>query len=268
MFRFAVFFTFFISFYAFSQQKILGSVVSEDGVSINGAWIINMKTQEKTTTNSSGEFSINASAGDEIRAVRGGYDRKSIIVSQGNSVLNFVLTRSVQNIEQVELQKLSGNLSKDSQKMNKDDPFEENRKALEVPEPVGKPREEPSKLGRDVLLPIATGNLNIQGMYNVLSGKSRKLRSLYKYEDLQEKINWIKERSETSYFVEMGIPEAKIDEFLMYSILSSNKIEMGIKEKNINRVLFDLDGCATDYLKMNEVSEQKNKDSLNNLTNH
>ena len=48
--------------------------------------------------------------------------------------------------------------------------------------------------------------VNVQAIYDVLSGKSKRLRRLYKYEDLQEGFAWIRNNIDPEYFTEAGIP--------------------------------------------------------------
>ncbi len=46
--------------------------------------------------------------------------------------------------------------------------------------------------------------VNVQAIYDVFSGKSRRLRRLYKYEDLQEGLAWIQNNIDLEYFAEAG----------------------------------------------------------------
>ncbi|MFP3802729.1 hypothetical protein, partial [Paraburkholderia sp. SIMBA_027] len=86
------------------------------------------------------------------------------------------------------------------------------------PQPVGKMREKPAEI-KEVLLPMLLGNLNVQGVYDLISGKARKQKIIYKYEDLQEDIAWIRNRVEDDYFVKTGIPKDKISDFIEFSFI-------------------------------------------------
>lgn len=90
--------------------------------------------------------------------------------------------------------------------------------AVGLPQPVGKMRETPADI-KQVLLPILLGNLNIQGLYDVVSGDARRMKRQYKYDDLQEDIAWIRERVEDDYFIKEGIPKERISEFIEFSFL-------------------------------------------------
>ena len=74
------------------------------------------------------------------------------------------------------------------------------------------------------------------------------MRSLYRYEDLQDNITWIRERMGDDYFIEMGIPSEKIAEFLQFSIGVKPDITRYIKARNLSKVLFILEGTLPQYL--------------------
>lgn len=124
-------------------------------------------------------------------------------------------------------------------------------KAVGVPRPPEKPREKPADAKRDILLPLLSLSpaLNIQAIYDVISGKARKQKSWYKYDDLQNNINWIRERVDDDYFTKMGIPQEKISDFLQFSIGTKLEVNQGVKAKNLSKVLFGLEETFPLYLK-------------------
>ena len=91
--------------------------------------------------------------------------------------------------------------------------------------------------------------LNIQAVYDLVSGKSRRLKSLYKYEDLQERIIWIKERIDPDYFISQGVEKEKINEFLQFSLMINPNIGRYISAKNISAVELELDKAMELYKK-------------------
>lgn len=238
----------------FSQQ-VSGVVTDENQNSLPGVLVINMATDHKVTTNLNGEFSINASPTNELRFVRKGFERssKSIVERDFSVSVNVTLMRVAQEIEAVEVSplKLTGDLNKDSRNLTKIDRAAQVEKAIGVPRPPEKPREKPADAKRDILLPLLSLSpaLNIQAIYDVISGKARKQRSWYKYDDLQNNINWIRERVDDDYFTKVGIPQEKISDFLQFSIGTKLEVNQGVKAKNLSKVLFGLEETFPLYLK-------------------
>ncbi|MCG2792486.1 MAG: hypothetical protein L6262_02920 [Weeksellaceae bacterium] len=82
--------------------------------------------------------------------------------------------------------------------------------------------------------------VNIQAIYDVLSGKSRRLKRLYKYEDLQEGLAWIRNNIDSQYFEEAGIAPEKLNDFLTFS-LRDEKVLMDMQAKNVGSITWALD---------------------------
>ena len=101
----------------FSQTKVvIGTVLSDNEVALAGTLVINLRTEQKTGTNQEGFFLIEAWEGDELRYVRGGFERKEIVVTSDmlKSPLRLSLKPMEQLIPEVEIGfKPSGNLRKD-----------------------------------------------------------------------------------------------------------------------------------------------------------
>lgn len=115
-----------------AQTIIQGIVQSEDGVPLNKVLVINMKTEEKSTTNPNGFFSISANEGDEIRWVRIGFERERIIVSEKHfNTSNIISLKPIyQQIEEVKILPFTGNLTKDSKILNESKPIAERKQEL------------------------------------------------------------------------------------------------------------------------------------------
>lgn len=99
------------------SQKVSGIVMDEEGNPLAATLVINVTTGERTSSNTKGEFSINASPNNELRLVRKSYERKSKIVVELDFVVTFKVTlvKLAQEIEEVEIkQKLSGDLKTDN----------------------------------------------------------------------------------------------------------------------------------------------------------
>lgn len=247
---FAVFF-FCIATYLFCQKKISGTTMSENNMVLAAVLVVNMSTDKKVYSNSSGEFSIEASENDEIRFVKKGYERVSKKVYSTEVPINAVLVRIPEEIEEVEIVSATGS------KIDKKDQLQ---KAIGLPKSKtgDKPREVPAELNR-VLLGAAFGSINVQHVYDLISGKSRRQKRWYKYEDIQLDITWIRKRIDDEYFVTNEIPVERILEFLEFSFIVKPEIRSYIKAKNINRVMFNLDEVIPVYverLKENNKSKE------------
>lgn len=234
-----------------SQQIVVGNTVSEDGFRIPNVQVINISNGQKTMSDSQGEFRIVAKVGDELRYVKENYERsaKKLAESDFLNSINIILIKIPTKIEEVEIVKLSGDLSKDSKRLTRIDKIANVKKSIGLPEAPEKLREKPADLANDILLPLLGASLNIQAVYDLVSGKSRRLKSLYKYEDLQERIIWIKERINPDYFISQGIEKEKINEFLQFSLMINPNIGSYISAKNISAVELELDKAVEVYKK-------------------
>lgn len=234
-----------------AQQIVAGNTVSEDGFRIPNVQVINISNGQKTMSDSQGEFRIVAKVGDELRYVKENYERsaKKLAESDFLNSINIILIKIPTKIEEVEIVKLSGDLSKDSKRLTRIDKIANVKKSIGLPEAPEKLREKPADLANDILLPLLGASLNIQAVYDLVSGKSRRLKSLYKYEDLQERIIWIKERINPDYFISQGIEKEKINEFLQFSLMINPNIGSYISAKNISAVELELDKAVEVYKK-------------------
>lgn len=253
-------FFFFMTLHFFSQQKISGKTLSENDMIVTSVLVVNISNDKKVYSNSLGEFSIEGTEKDEIRFIKNGYERASRKVSDVESSMNVVLVRIPEEIEEVEIISTTGDLSKDSKRLTKIDKKDQLQKAIGLPKPPEKPREVPAEV-KKVLLAAAFGNVDVQAVFDLISGKSRRQKRWYKYEDVQLDIVWIRKRIDDEYFVKDGIPAERISEFLEFSFLMKPEIRSYVKAKNINRVMFNLDSVLPIYVdrlkKSNNTVEQK-----------
>ncbi|AZA85097.1 hypothetical protein C1637_24800 [Chryseobacterium lactis] len=240
-----IFFIFFIFLCSnlFSQQTVTGRIVDDSGESLSAVIIINMATDKKTYSNSQGMFSIEASPNDELRFVKEDFRRVSrrVLMDGVNSQLLITLFQIPKEIEEVKIVKrLTGDLDQDSRIVAKTDKGEQVRNAVGLPQPVGKMREKPAEV-KSVLLPILLGNLNVQGMYDLISGKAKRQKRQYRYDDLQEHIAWVRSRVEDEYFIKAGIPADRISEFIQFSFAVKPQVRTYVKAKNLSGVLLRLE---------------------------
>ena len=64
------------------SQNVSGVVTNEDDNPIPAVLVINIITNQKTTTNLKGEFTIDASVNNELRFVRKGFERNAKVILQ------------------------------------------------------------------------------------------------------------------------------------------------------------------------------------------
>lgn len=236
---------FFLFLYqSFTAQNIIkGRIQSEDNVPLNGVLVMNMTSSERVVSDNEGNFSIPANIGEELRFIRKGHERASVVV-QVEHFQDFPLVKLksiVQEIPQVEILALSGNLAKDSKLFNKENKVEKLRKQIGVPAPPEKPREKVYET-KDILATLkSAASLDIQGVYDVLSGENKKKKRLYEFEDMQDNIKWLRRELGEDYFKEIDIPENKISEFILFAITNDTKIANYVKAKNLGEIMLRLE---------------------------
>ncbi|MDR6529080.1 hypothetical protein J2787_004523 [Chryseobacterium rhizosphaerae] len=229
---------------------ITGRIIDDNNEDLSGVTVINMSTDKKVYSNLLGMFSIEASSNDELRFVKEDFRRQSkrVLTDGVNSQLLIQLFQIPKEIEEVKIVKrLTGDLEQDSRIVAKADKGEIVRDAVGLPQPVGKMREKPAEV-KQVLLPILLGNLNVQGAYDLISGKARKQKRLYRYDDLQEHIAWIRDRVEDDYFTKAGIPADRISEFIEFSFVAKPQVRTYVKAKNLSGVLLRLEETIPLYV--------------------
>lgn len=233
-----LFFYFLIISISICSQTVSGIVVSDENARLPKTLIVNMASDQKVYTNEVGEFSINAKSGDELRFIRENYERVRVIVKK-DYYLTIRLTQLPQQIEEVTIEN----------KRIAEAKKEELRQSIGLPKSPEKPREKPADAVDDIVKPLIRipPMVNVQAIYDVLSGKSRRLRRLYNYEDLQEGLAWIQNNVDLEYFVEAGISPEKFNDFLMFS-LKDEKVLMYMKAKNIGGLTVSLDNHIGAYL--------------------
>lgn len=222
----------------YSQKQIVtGRVVNEDNINLGLVTVVNITTDQKTQSNYLGEFSIEASKNDELRFVRIGYERSSAKIS--NDLPLFVkLIKLPEEISEVKVVKKNPGGLSDGERV---------RQSVGLPQPVGKMREKPTEV-KEVLVPILLGQLNVQGVYNLISGKARRQKRQYRYDDLLEDVTWLKSRLDNEYFTEKGIPKERISEFIEFSFSNQPQTRTFVKARNFTAALFRMEQAMPVYL--------------------
>lgn len=241
-----------------SQQTVTGRIIDDEGGNLGAVTVVNMSTDKKVYSNSQGMFAIEANPNDELRFVKEGFRRVSrrVLTDGVNAQLLITLFQIPKDVGEVKIvKKLSGDLEQDSRIVAKVDKGEQVKQAVGLPEPVGKMREKPAEV-KSVLLPILLGNLNVQGVYDLISGKARKQKRQYKYDDLQEHIAWVRSRVEDDYFVKAGIPADKISEFIEFSFSAKPQVRTYVKARNLSGVLLRMEEVIPVFIERLHNSHQ------------
>ncbi|WHF50478.1 carboxypeptidase-like regulatory domain-containing protein [Chryseobacterium gotjawalense] len=241
------------SFSSLVAQQVSGTVTDEEKNPLPAVLVFNMKTEKKGYTDLNGQFTIDAAANDELRFIRQGFQRGSRIVNSPDFYAPFTIAiiRSIQEIEEVKIPpvRLTGDLNRDAGNLSKFDKVAQLQREIGVPGPPEKPRETPPPTLEKVgILAFAASNLNLNTLYKNISGDGRRMRQLYKYEDLQDNISWIRGKVGDEYFIKMEIPGEKIAEFLQFSIGIKPEINKYIKAGNLSKVLFIIEETLPQYL--------------------
>jgi len=116
---FFLFTIFFININA--QDYIFGKISSEENIEMPDVTVINIRTDERVSTNRDGHFMISGRQGDELRFVKSGYERlnKKVTPENISSAINITLIRSAALIAEVEIKKgLTGDIKIDSKNLN------------------------------------------------------------------------------------------------------------------------------------------------------
>ena len=106
------------SFHA--QEYIFGKISSEQNIELSGVLILNTRTDEKTYSDSDGNFMISAKNNDALRFVKQKFDRITYSVKPEDfkNSIKITLIKSVVEIEEVEIKtKLTGNLREDARRV-------------------------------------------------------------------------------------------------------------------------------------------------------
>jgi hypothetical protein len=243
----------FIFIYSFgnAQEKVSGNVLSEYDYKLQNVTVINITTHEQAVTDNTGFFTIKAKVNDELRFLKENYERgsKKIVNQDFFTGMSFILVQMPKDINEVKIgTKITGDLDNDIGKIKTNHSKELLKKNVGLPQPKGVQREK-APIAKKMILPLLLGSLNVDDAYKLVSGKARKMKSLYQYEDMQANIAWIIDNDGEQYVIQRGIPKERINECLMFSILIKPQIKEHIKVNNISAVNLILEDTIDIYLK-------------------
>ncbi|MXV38785.1 hypothetical protein GO491_08905 [Flavobacteriaceae bacterium Ap0902] len=206
------------------EQKINGLIVIDfKDQHPEGVKVINKQTQNSVFTNVSGSFVMNASVGDTLYFEGSFLTNRKLPVQKRHFELNPVIIHMNEEIIQLEeivvRPALTGDLTNDMASVRFDTSKEELYANLKVDirNLDLKPRE---KIGvsnsSEGMIPIPV-TLNVGDIVNALNGDTRRLRNLYRYEDLEYKLTSIAAYFGENYFKqELDIEPHKARQFLLF----------------------------------------------------
>lgn len=231
--------------------QVIEGTVSTEGVPLPGVLIVNVSSGARAASAENGSFSISAKVGEELRFVKAGYERVEIKVNSLEERIEVSLIKIPTVIEEVEVSpmKISGFLGKDVGQLSKNEtPTQRAKNSIGLPGAPEKPREHATTSAKEVLLPMLLGQLNVQGMYDLISGDGRRKQSLYDFEDRQSELGWVRSRLTDTYFLERGIPQNRIMEFLQFAFARNLRLSTYAKAKNLSGAMTELEEPIEVYL--------------------
>ncbi len=214
---------------ALSAQIVKGTVAiyQSEEIGLNQVNITNLNTRNTVRADVDGNFTILALSGNTLRFSSYYTERLDIQVdspnfNQGKTVM---LNLPIHVMKEVRLTgvKLTGNLNQDLQKLEKSSKAQAIKKMVGLPEPKTPDYTDlPSVLSiGDMKGPPGIG-LNLESLYDVLSGERKKKLRAAKYFTMQKDITRVRQFMGDEYFTSKKIPENLINDFLQFVYTSEN----------------------------------------------
>lgn len=206
-------------------QRFTGRILLEDrsGYFINQVFVTNLNTYQTVLSDFEGSFSIPAMEGDVIRFTSIVTERTDLRMDEKklSTDKNFVQLKPVYHdiAEVVVGFKPSGNLRKDVTSLKKAE------KSLEIAQMVGLPAPKGGEISPvEPLLGTGGGsvNLSLESIYDYLSGEREKKLRAHRYEKMANTVNQVKKYFGDEYFVNLGVPENLVENFLQFIYYSDN----------------------------------------------
>lgn len=199
-----------------AQDYIFGKVTSEENTEISNVTVINIRTDERISTNRDGHFMISGRTGDELRFVKNGYERASRRITKENisAPVNITLVRAAALIAEVEIKKeITGDIKIDSKNLNPPRKVEKLKNDLAV---YMSRRSAPSVLAPrpgEFVQPVTKGVISLGKVKN-------------KWDDM-DLLNYLQNALGTAFFEDLKIDKAQIQHFILYILRT------GFERKNI-----------------------------------
>ena len=258
-------FILFISTFSVHAQRTLisGKIIVDDAdevINLNGFLIENLATNSRVKANTGGLFSLNVSEGDVLFFKQNGITERHLKISK--SMLNKGFIEVHVNVEVIELDETKvSKLNKDMlTNLGKEESMEEklNKKMdiVSYETHVKLNRAQDEDMVRRTIRQV--GGASVGGLFNLISGKHKKVKSSSKLKKTKEESLVDLQRFFTvNYFVnDLKIPKGKIIEFLDYCYSNFNFYQL-LEQNNYQEILFTIEDQAPMYL--NKIKEKENE---------
>ena len=242
-----------VSFYSFSQNNndkfIEGIVYNDNSYSIQGVHVLNITSNEATITDSEGNFKILVNLNDELIFSAIQFKRKKIIIDKDvfdSLSITIYLEEFVNELDEVILNSsgLSGSLMNDLKNSGIVDNI--NFDDLGIPGFTGIRKEDipsNSQLTKELLLAPLAGGLDVERMFNWISGYYKEKRKEREFKNDYNLIDRIINFYGLRFFIdEFGLIEDNIHEFVT-SAYQNYPLEENFKAGNYTLLI--------DYFKKN-----------------
>jgi len=239
---------------AAQQKEIRGQITNE--YEVEGIHVLNETSRLNTITDQYGKFEIRASQGDTLLVSSVKYAPQKVVVDKLiylTEQIEITLEEFVNELDEVVLgPQLSGNLSQDLKKIKTEDKF--NFDDVGIPGFKGKPQEKIVPVLGGVITPTS---VNIEALYNHLSGYYKKLKLERKWDaqnvDSAKIINFYT----TAFFIEAyKIPKERLYDFMLFCVETSN-LQDDFKNENYVSVLSIFEEKSKIYKKRLAETEAK-----------
>lgn len=219
----------------FSQTKeIEGRILNE--FEIENIHILNTTSRLNTITDSAGKFAIKASVNDTLFISSVKYAPQKVVISETEfrkGALKITLEEFVNELDEVYLgPRLSGNLTQDLKNIKTEKAF--NFDDVGIPGFKGTPEEKIVPVLGGVITPTS---INIEALYNHLSGYYKTLKIKRKWEEQNVDAAKIINFYTLAFFKEAySIPENRMYDFMLFCIETSS-LQKEFKNENYVSVL-------------------------------
>ncbi|SFI94133.1 hypothetical protein SAMN05421638_1638 [Kaistella treverensis] len=266
-----LFFLFFftISAAAFSQQYVFGKVASEFDTALEDVVIYNVRSEEKILSDRYGNFMISAKSYDELRFIKGGFDRISVKVSAQNfsAPLNVILYKLPYDIAEVALKpQLTGNLRKDVRSLDQPAKVVALNSSLgaymRTPSTVVAPKlSTPSAFaghnynaGQGTLLTLGEGGSGgLVGLVGSLVKSKNSAPTTANYAETQAFFRRVKTEIDLSFYTSQGWDEEQIDKFLIYADASYSLAKKYRKTFDVEAIKNEMKLAYQQYVKTHKT---------------
>jgi hypothetical protein len=244
------------SFGAFGQETVLrGDITNKKEV--EGIHILNTTSRYNTVVDSTGGFVIRVKVLDTLVISSIHYVPEKVIVSEeifNKQTVSITLSAMVNELDEVVLgPNLSGNLTTDLKNIKTEETF--NFDDVGIPGFKGKPEEKIAP-AYTLRAPLA---VNVEALYNHLSGYYKKLKKQRKWEAQNNSVAHIINYYTPKFFEEaFGVPKNRLYDFLLFCTETTD-VQDDFKKQNFARVIHAFETQSVEYVK--RISENTKKEA-------